>query len=108
MCAAIYMDYNASAPLAEGAGAAVVAAMDLVGNPSSVHGPGRAARALVDRARRSVAALIGADTERLIFTSGGTEANNLALTGGGSGLCQRGRTCLRAGCGPRRPPVAGG
>ena len=82
MCAAIYMDYNASAPLAEGVGAAVVAAMDLVGNPSSVHGPGRAARALVDRARRSVAALIGADTERLIFTSGGTEANNLALTGG--------------------------
>ena len=81
MRASIYMDYNASSPLADCAKAAMLAAMDLAGNPSSVHGPGRAARGLVDRARRSVAALIGADSERLIFTSGGTEANNLALTG---------------------------
>ena len=81
MPAAVYMDYNATSPLVDSAKSAMVEAMDVVGNPSSVHAPGRRARSIVDRARRSVAALVGGDADRLIFTSGGTEANNLALTG---------------------------
>ena len=54
--------------------------LDLTGNPSSVHGEGRAARAVVEQAREQVAALVGADPRNVIFTSGGTEANALALT----------------------------
>jgi cysteine desulfurase len=54
--------------------------MDVVGNPSSVHGEGRAARQFVERAREQVAALVGAEPKLVTFTSGGTEANNLALT----------------------------
>jgi cysteine desulfurase len=76
----IYLDWNATAPLRPQARAATVEALDLLGNPSSVHGEGRAARHLVEGARRQVAALVGADPESVIFTSGGTEANVLALT----------------------------
>jgi cysteine desulfurase len=75
-----YFDWNATAPLRQDARAAMLAALDLAGNPSSVHGEGRAARALVERAREQVAGLAGARAENVIFTSGGTEANNLALT----------------------------
>ncbi len=75
-----YLDYNATAPLAPGVREAVCAAMDLAGNPSSVHKEGRAARALVEAAREKVAALVGAPARRVIFTSGATEAANLALT----------------------------
>ncbi|MGE3158693.1 MAG: cysteine desulfurase family protein [Xanthobacteraceae bacterium] len=76
----IYLDWNATAPLRPQARAATVEALDLLGNPSSVHGEGRAARHLVEGARRQVAALVGADPESVTFTSGGTEANALALT----------------------------
>ena len=74
----VYLDWNATAPLRPEARAAVHAALDL-GNPSSVHGEGRAARAAVERAREQVAALVGASAKDVVFTSGGTEANMLAL-----------------------------
>ncbi len=77
----VYLDYNASAPMIAAAKDAVVAALDVAGNPSSVHGAGREARKIVDHARRAVADMVGGDAERIIFTSGGTEANNLALNG---------------------------
>ena len=73
-----YLDYNATAPLRVEAREALVAALD-IGNPSSVHEEGRKARALVETARADVAALVSAPAETVIFTSGGTEACNLAL-----------------------------
>src|SRR5207237_8100858 len=75
------------APLRPAARAAVVAALDACGNPSSVHGEGRAARRLIEEARDEVAALVGAKARNVVFTSGGTEANMMALspaTGAGS------------------------
>jgi cysteine desulfurase len=75
-----YLDWNATAPLRPEARAAMLAACDVVGNPSSVHAEGRRARALVEGARRNVAALVGAEARNVIFTSGGTEANLLALS----------------------------
>jgi cysteine desulfurase len=80
MAGRTYLDWNASALLREEARAAVVAALEFAGNPSSVHGEGRAARHLVDDARGAVGALVGAQARNVIFTSGGTEANALALT----------------------------
>lgn len=73
-----YLDYNATAPLRPEAREALLAALD-IGNPSSVHEEGRKARALVEAARADVAALVSAPAETVIFTSGGTEACNLAL-----------------------------
>lgn len=75
-----YLDWNATAPLLPAAREAVLAALDSVGNPSSVHGEGRALRMLVEAARREVAALLNAAPAHVIFTSGATEAANLALT----------------------------
>lgn len=75
-----YLDYNASAPLRESARAAMVEALDIVGNPSSVHAEGRAARRLVEEARREVAALVGAAAANVFFTSGATEAASTLLT----------------------------
>ena len=75
-----YLDWNATAPLRPQARAAMLAAADVVGNPSSVHAEGRAARHLVERARAQVASLVGAQPRDVVFTSGGTEANMLALT----------------------------
>lgn len=75
----IYLDYNATAPLRPQARAAMVNALEEVGNASSVHGPGRLAKARIEAARRQLAAAVGAQPEQLIFTSGGTEANALAL-----------------------------
>jgi cysteine desulfurase len=80
MTARVYLDWNATAPLRPAAREAARAAMDACGNPSSVHGEGRAARRLIEDARTSVAALVNADSRNVIFTSGGTEANALALT----------------------------
>ncbi len=76
----IYLDWNATAPLRPAARAAMLAALDRVGNPSSVHAEGRAFRHLVETAREQVAALVGAQARNVVFTSGGTEANALALT----------------------------
>lgn len=75
-----FLDWNAGAPMGAAARAALIDALGRVGNASSVHAEGRAARSLVEGARRSVAALVGADPERVLFTSGGTEANATALT----------------------------
>lgn len=75
-----YLDYNATAPLRPEARDAVVAALDVFGNPSSVHAEGQRARALVDQARESVAALVGAEPSEVVFTSGATEANVWALS----------------------------
>jgi len=76
----IYLDWNATAPLRPEARAAMTAALDCVGNPSSVHGEGRAARHIVEEAREKVATLLGAEPKLVTFTSGGTEANMLALS----------------------------
>jgi cysteine desulfurase len=78
-----YLDYNATAPLRAEVRAAVVDALSLTGNPSSVHEEGRAARAAIETAREKVAKLVGARPEDVIFTSGGTEANALALAAQG-------------------------
>ena len=78
-----YLDWNATAPLRPEAAAAVAAALARCGNPSSVHRWGRAARHTVERARDAVAALIGAAPDGVVFVSGGTEANHLALLGSG-------------------------
>ena len=70
---AVYADYNATAPLRPEARAAMLEAFGQPGNPSSVHRRGRTARARLERARRQVAAFIGAEAEQGIFTSGGTD-----------------------------------
>lgn len=76
----LYLDYNASAPLLDAARDAVIAALAITGNPSSVHQEGRAARALIEAARRSVAALVNARPDHVFFTSGATEAASMLLT----------------------------
>lgn len=81
MSARIYLDHNATAPLRAEARAAMLEAMDAGGNPSSVHAEGRRARAIMEEAREQVAEAVGVPARSVIFTSGGTEANNLALKG---------------------------
>jgi cysteine desulfurase len=76
----VYLDYNATAPLRPEAREATLAALDVLGNPSSIHAEGRRARAIVEEARRAVAGLAGAEPRGVVFVSGGTEAANLALT----------------------------
>ena len=76
----VYLDWNATAPLRPEARDAMMAALDAAGNPSSVHREGSAARRIVELAREQVAALVGAEPRDVVFTSGGTEANVMALT----------------------------
>lgn len=76
----VYLDYNATAPVRPGVVEVVCRALQEAGNPSSVHAPGRTARGRIEEARVHVAALVGADPRNVIFTSGGTEANNTVLT----------------------------
>jgi cysteine desulfurase len=78
----VYLDWNATTPLRHEARDAMAAAWDLAGNPSSVHAEGRLARKLVEEARAALAGAIGALPRNVVFTSGGTEANALALTPG--------------------------
>jgi cysteine desulfurase len=85
----VYLDWNATTPLRSEARDAMAAALELCGNPSSVHAEGRQARRLVEDSRASVAAAVGALPRNVVFTSGGTEANALSLTSG-----------LRRGSGP--------
>ncbi len=85
----VYLDWNATAPLRPEAKQAMAAAWDLSGNPSSVHAEGRQARGVVEEARATISGAVGAPLRNVVFTSGGTEANALALTPGlrrGSGL----------------------
>lgn len=80
----LYLDYNATAPVRPEVLRLVMEVMGTVGNASSVHAPGRLARKRVEDARGHVAALVGAAADNVIFTSGGTEADNLALRGFGA------------------------
>ncbi|RUM25519.1 cysteine desulfurase [Rhizobium vallis] len=89
----LYLDWNATAPLHPAAREAIMRAIDIFGNPNSVHGEGRAARAAIEGARRKVAALADTDAANVVFTSGATEAANLVLTPEFS----MGRTPLRLG-----------
>lgn len=78
----VYLDWNATTPLRREAREAMGAAWEFAGNPSSVHAEGRQARRLVEEARDAIAAAVGASARNVVFTSGGTEANALALTPG--------------------------
>ncbi|MBV1885955.1 MAG: cysteine desulfurase [Parvibaculaceae bacterium] len=75
----VYLDYNATAPLCAQSRAAMEQAMEVGANASSVHTPGRTARGVIETAREAVGALVGTRPANIVFTSGGTEANNLAL-----------------------------
>jgi cysteine desulfurase len=79
----LYLDWNATTPLRAEAKAAMLAAMEVVGNPSSVHAEGRAAKGLMERARAQVAGALGAEGADVVFTSGATEAAALACAGRG-------------------------
>ncbi len=81
----VYLDANATEPLRPEARAAMQAALEVTGNPSSVHGAGRAARKILEDARESLAARFGALAPNLVFTSGGTEADALAIHALGAG-----------------------
>ena len=108
-----YFDWNATAPLREEARAAMVAALELTGNASSVHAEGRAARRLVEEAREKVASLVGAEAKNVTFTSGATEANMLALTPAISTAGERARrdrlfvSADRTPFGAQRRPLSG-
>jgi cysteine desulfurase len=93
----IYLDHNATTPLHSAVAEAMVAALqEDFGNPSSVHHFGQRAKAAVDHARSAVAALIGAEPSDLVFTSGGTESDNLAIRGAAEALERAGRVHLVA------------
>ncbi|MDQ5858166.1 MAG: cysteine desulfurase [Acidobacteriota bacterium] len=101
----IYLDNNASTPLDPAVRVAMDSAADLYGNPSSVHSDGRRARRAIEEARVEVASLVGALPEEVFFTSGGTEANSLAIFGSTSG--RSGRVVTTAAEHPSvREPVA--
>ena len=93
----VYLDYNATTPLApEVVDVVVAATRDLFGNASSVHHFGQQAKAALDDARTAVATLIGADPSEVVFTSGGTEADNLAIRGAAEAAEPTGRRHLVA------------
>ncbi len=82
----VYLDHNATTPMRQEVRARIDALLDQgLGNPSSLHGSGRRARQVIDDARMQAAAALGVHEDSVTFTSGGTEANNLALLGGGGG-----------------------
>jgi cysteine desulfurase len=83
MVNAVYMDHNATTPMRPEVAAATARALAVTGNASSVHRFGRMAHRALEDAREKVAALVGAAPEDVVFTSGGTEANNLAIRGAG-------------------------
>jgi cysteine desulfurase len=91
----IYLDHNATAPLAAGVAEAMLrAAVETFANPSSVHLDGQRAKAALDEARGHVAALVGGEASEVVFTGGGTEADNLALRGALAAAAARGRRHL--------------
>lgn len=85
MAAPLYLDANATEPLRPEARDATLAALDTLGNPSSVHAAGRAARRILEAARTTLAETLGTRPQDIVFTSGGTEANALAIAGLGHG-----------------------
>jgi len=90
-----YLDHNATSPLRPEGRAAMERALEIAGNPSSIHAAGRAARGALDRARAQVSALVGAPAGQVIFTGGGTEANALALRGAVEGAAASGERITR-------------
>ena len=108
MVARLYLDWNATTPLRAEARAAMLAAMDLVGNPSSVHAEGRAAKAVIERARAQVAAALGAEGADIVFTSGATEAAALACAGRGLLCAPIEHEAVAAWCEPLLPVQAAG
>jgi cysteine desulfurase len=96
----LYLDWNATAPLQPEAKAAMAAAMDVVGNPSSVHAEGRAAKALLERARAKITAALGAEGADIVFTSGATEAAALACAGRDLRCSDIEHDAVAAWCGP--------
>src|SRR5215813_14013027 len=93
----VYFDYNATTPLPpEVVDSVVAATRDLFGNASSVHHFGQRAKAVLDEARSAVAALLHGDPSEIVFTSGGTEADNLAIRGAAEALEPTGRRHLVA------------
>ena len=95
-----YLDWNATTPLRAEAREAMLRAMDLVGNPSSVHAEGRAAKMAMERAREDIATALGADGADLVFTSGATEAAALVLAGRGLACAPVEHDAVRAWCDP--------
>src|SRR5262245_37117498 len=88
----VYFDYNATTPLAPAVIDTVVrVTQDLFGNPSSVHYFGQQAKAILDQSRSAIAALLAAEPGDVVFTSGGTEADNLAIRGAAEALEPTGR-----------------
>ncbi|MCZ8374556.1 MAG: cysteine desulfurase family protein [Beijerinckiaceae bacterium] len=99
-----YLDWNATAPLHPAAREAVLSSLAIPGNPSSIHAEGRAARALVEAARRDVAALAGGEAADVVFTSGATEAANAILRAGLQMAC----ALVPGAAAPARPVLAAG
>jgi cysteine desulfurase len=104
----IYLDWNATTPLRPEARAAMIAAMDVVGNPSSVHAEGRAAKAVIERARAQVAEALGALGSDIVFTSGATEAAALATSGSDLACAEIEHEAVTAWCEPLLPVDAKG
>lgn len=96
----VYLDWNATTPLRAEAKAAMIAAMEVVGNPSSVHAEGRAAKGLRERARGQIAAALGAEGADIVFTSGATEAAALACAGRGLVCAEVEHDAVSAWCDP--------
>ena len=94
----VYLDWNATTPLRPEARAAMVAAMEIEGNPSSVHAEGRAAKALMERSRAKIAAALGAEGADIIFTAGATEAAALACAGRGLSCAEVEHEAVAAWC----------
>lgn len=96
----LYLDWNATTPLRPEAKAAMIEAMEVVGNPSSVHAEGRAAKALIERARGQIASALGAEGADIVFTSGATEAAALALAGRSIACSEIEHDAVSAWCAP--------
>src|SRR5215813_3555860 len=102
----VYLDNSATTPVDPRVAAAMArAVVETFGNASSVHGFGQQARAAIDRARREVATLIGARQNEIVFTSGGTESNNLAIRGVCEAAAAHGRHVITSAI--EHPSVAG-
>lgn len=95
-----YLDWNATTPLRPEARAAMIAAMDVAGNPSSVHAEGRAAKSLIEKARGQIAAALGAEAADIVFVSGATEAAALACGGRGLLCAEIEHEAVSAWCDP--------
>ncbi len=100
-----YLDWNATAPLRPEARAAMLAAMECLGNPSSVHAEGRAAKAIVERARGQVAEAVGASGADIVFTGSATEAAALALNGQGFSSSALEHSCVEVWTGRAPQPL---